>query len=106
MSNTYRIAFNEITWQTAPSGVRFKVYKEGTQQLRLLEFGRDLNHPDWCVTGHIGFVIEGEMEIEFDDEVITYQTGDGIVIPAGEKHRHRPKAVSEKVKIVFVEEIK
>jgi len=106
MSNTYRIEFNAMSWQTAPSGARFKVYKEGSQQLRLLEFGRDLNHPEWCVTGHIGFLLEGEFEIEFDDKTVAYKAGDGISIPTGEKHRHRPKAISEKVQIVFVEETK
>lgn len=105
MNNNYRIDFNEIQWQTAPSGTRFKIHKEGTKQLRLLEFGRDLNHPDWCVTGHIGYLLEGEFEIEFDDKTITYKAGDGIWIPAGEEFRHRPKAVSEKVLIVFVEDI-
>ncbi len=102
--NNYRVEFNTVSWQTAPSGARFKVHKEGSMQLRLLEFGRDLNHPDWCVMGHIGFLLEGEMEIEFDDETLSFKTGDGIIIPAGESYRHRPKAISEKVQIVFVEE--
>lgn len=106
MSDNYRIEFNEIPWQTSEAGVRFKVYKEGTRQLRLLEFGRDLKHPDWCINGHIGYLLEGALEIEFDDKTIAYKAGDGIWIPEGEKFRHRPKAISEKVLIVFVEEIK
>lgn len=106
MNNSYRIKFNEIPWEITPSGARFKVHKEGTRQLRLLEFGRDLNHPDWCVTGYIGYLLEGELEIEFDDETITYKAGDGIWISAGENHRHRPQTVSKKVLIVFFEENK
>lgn len=102
--SSYQIEFNEIPWQTSEAGVRFKVYKEGTRQLRLLEFGRDLKHPDWCVTGHIGYLLEGELEIEFDDKTITYKAGNGIWIPQGKNHRHCPKAISENVLIVFVEE--
>jgi quercetin dioxygenase-like cupin family protein len=43
-------------------------------------------------TGHVSYVIEGEMEIEFDDRVEKYRAGDGLVIPAGMMDRHRPKA--------------
>ncbi len=100
----YQIAFDEMDWQIAPTGARFKVVKVGDRQLRLLEFGRDLDHPQWCLTGHIGYVIEGEMEVEFDHTVVIFRQGDGVQIPAGERDRHRPRARTEQVRLIFVEE--
>jgi quercetin dioxygenase-like cupin family protein len=55
-------------------------------------------------TGHVRYVIEGDMEIEFDDRVEKYRAGDGLVIPAGMMDRHRPKALSDRVRLVFVED--
>jgi quercetin dioxygenase-like cupin family protein len=101
----YSIAFAELPWEMTPSGVRFKVHKEEGRQLRLLEFGQDLAHSHWCTVGHIGYVITGELEIEFDDEVICLRAGDGISIPPGQKDRHRPRAVTELVRLIFIEEV-
>jgi quercetin dioxygenase-like cupin family protein len=100
-----RIAFEEIAWEILPSGVRSKVQSLGNKQLRLLEFGQDLDHPDWCLNGHIGYVLEGEMEVEFENNTLLFKTGDGIFIFAGEANRHRPRAITEKVCLIFVEDI-
>ncbi len=99
-----RVVFDAMPWQASTSGVRFKVQRLGVQQLRLLEFGRDLQHPHWCTTGHVGFVLEGEMEVEFDGgAVVVYRAGDGLAIPAGEEDRHRPRALTDRVRLIFVE---
>ena len=89
----------------APSGVRSKSYLDGARRLRLLEFGHDLDHAHWCTTGHTGFVVDGEVEIEFAAKVIRLKQGDGLSIPAGEDDKHRPRAISEKVRLVFFEEV-
>jgi glycerol uptake facilitator-like aquaporin len=99
-----RIAFDEIPWTTAPSGARSKVHKSGAHQLRLLEFTQDLNHPHWCETGHLGYVLEGEMEVAFDGGTIAFQAGDGVAIPAGRALRHRPLARTDRVRMIFLEE--
>jgi hypothetical protein len=101
-----RIAFEEMPWETSPSGVRFKVRRLGGQQLRLLEFSRDLNHPHWCTTGHVGYVVDGDMEVEFGSgAVVVYRTGDGVAIQAGEADKHRPRALTEHVRLIFVEAV-
>jgi mannose-6-phosphate isomerase-like protein (cupin superfamily) len=92
-----RVAFEAMPWQASSAGVRFKVRQVGAQQLRLLEFSRDLDHPHWCTTGHLGYVVEGEMEVEFEDGRVVYQAGDGVAIPAGEADKHRPRARSDRV---------
>ena len=100
-----RIAFDDLPWETHASGLRFKVHKTGARQLRLLEFTPELHHPHWCESGHVGYVVEGELEIEFAGESMTFRAGDGVSIPPGHPDRHRPRAISERVRLIFVEEI-
>ncbi len=104
MEDQYHIAFADIPWTQSPQRVRSKVWRLSGRQLRLVEFGRDLEHPGWCTTGHIGFVLEGEMEVELPDRTILLRAGDGMNFPPGGAHRHRPSARSEIVRLIFVEE--
>ncbi len=99
------IPFADLPWQTSASGVRFKAQCLDGRKLRLLEFTRELDHPHRCETGHIGFVLEGTMEVAFaESAAVTFQAGDGVCIPAGWADRHRPTARSERVRLIFVEE--
>jgi quercetin dioxygenase-like cupin family protein len=100
-----RVPFDQLPWEASSAGVRFKIHRiDDHRQLRLLEFTRELNHPHWCTTGHIGYVLEGEMEIEFDHGSEVFRAGDGVVITQGEKEKHRPKALTGRVRLIFVEE--
>ena len=45
-------------------GVRFKAFKQDRRQLRLVEFTKEFIESDWSTKGHIGFILEGEMEIK------------------------------------------
>ena len=45
------------------------------------------------------------MEIDFNGKVIIFGPGDGVFIPAGEKHRHKAKVLSQIVKIILVEDM-
>ena len=59
----------------------------------------------WCEKGHYGYILEGKFEIEYKNEKVVYQAGDGVFIPDGEKHRHKAKVLSEFVKVIFVENV-
>jgi quercetin dioxygenase-like cupin family protein len=98
------VAFEEMTWQTSPAGLRFKVQKVGALELRLLEFSRDLDHPHWCTTGHLGYVLEGAMVVEFAIGSQVFRAGDGLAIPAGDVEKHRPRALTKRVRMIFVED--
>ncbi|MHC4744147.1 MAG: cupin domain-containing protein [Planctomycetota bacterium] len=100
----YRIDFDEIAWESPLAGVRFKAHEQAGRKLRLAEFGRDFVEPDWCTKGHIGYVLEGQLEIDFDGDVISLGPGDGIFIPPGEQHKHKGKVLTETVKLILVED--
>ena len=84
-------------------GLRYKAITHGSRRLRLVEYTKDLE-PHWCEKGHTGYLLEGRLEIVFDREVVVFNPGSGILIPAGREHRHMGKALSDVVRVVFVED--
>lgn len=101
MSN-YKIKFDSIDWETQIEGVKSKAYKHGNKQLRLVVYTKDMP-PHWCEKGHYGYILEGELEIEFTNEKLIYKKGDGVFISEGAEHKHKGRALSDIVKVIFVE---
>jgi ethanolamine utilization protein EutQ (cupin superfamily) len=100
-----KINFISIPWEKPADGVRFKAIKQNGKQLRLVEFTDKFVEIDWCKKGHIGYILEGKLEINFDGNVVVFNTGDGLFIPAGEKDKHIGKALTKVVKMIFVEDV-
>ncbi len=100
----YKIDFKSIPWESPADGVRFKAYEQDGKKLRLVEFYKDFVEPDWCSKGHIGLILEGQMEIDFDGDKEVFGPGDGIFIPAGQQHRHKGRVLTVKVTAILVEE--
>ena len=100
---TYRVDFASLPWETQLPASRFKAFRRGEAVLRVVEYTKDFVAPDWCSGGHIGYVLDGEMEIDFDGDVVRFTAGDGIFIPDGEAHRHKPAMLTDVVRVVLVE---
>lgn len=100
-----KVDFEAVPWQEPHKGARFKSFSQGNRRLRLFEFSKDFFEPNWCARGHIGYVLEGELEIDFNGEVVRFAKGDGIFIPAGEQNKHKARMLTDTVKLVFAEEV-
>jgi len=101
----YRIEFDGVGWEPTLNGTaRLKRVTRGGKILRLVELTPNSEHPDWCVIGHVGMIVEGEMEIEFDRETVRFFAGDALRIPAGENHCHRPRALSDRAVMFLIED--
>ena len=98
------VDFDSIPWTSPAPFIRFKAAKLGEQKLRLVEFAREFVEEDWCTKGHIGYLLEGEMEIDFDGTRVSVKVGDGILIPAGVQSRHRARILSEIARLILVED--
>ena len=85
-------------------GINFKALRDDKKQLRFVEYSKDME-PHWCNKGHMGYVLEGEMEIVFDNEKIILGSGDGLLIPDGENHRHMARVLNDKAVLIMVEDI-
>jgi len=99
----YKVDFDSIPWENPIPGLRCKTAEYEGRRLRLVEYTRELE-PHWCENGHIGYVLEGEFEIEFNREMLSFSPGEGISIPPGPGHRHRGRVLTDTVKVIFVEE--
>ena len=95
-----------MNWESLAPGDRHKAYVEGNQRIRLVEVSDEHVAEDWCDKGHIGYVLEGRISIDFNGRTITFNEGDGIFIPKGEENRHKAKvAKGEKVLMILFEEV-
>ena len=99
----YRIHFESMEWEVPADGVRFKAYEQGGRKLRLAEFTKEFVEPDWCTNGHSGYILEGQMEIDFDGKEEVFGPGDGLFIPTGQEHKHKGRVLTHTVKAVLVE---
>lgn len=100
----YKINFEDLNWENPIKGVKSKTYKYEGKQLRLVVYTKEMP-PHWCEKGHYGLILEGEFEIEFENETQIFRKGDGVFIPDGEQHKHKAKVLSESVKVIFVEDV-
>ena len=60
----FRIDFDGKEWKTPFPGSRYKAYRSGDRLVRIAEFTPEFTEADWCEKGHIGYVIEGSMQID------------------------------------------
>ena len=82
-----------------------KVFRAGSQQVRLVEFSHGFVESQWCDKGHTGFVLSGELEIDFSGRVVRFPEGSALLIPAGAPHAHKARAVTPLVRVFLVEDV-
>ena len=104
--NEQLIRFKNIDGKKTSNGIEQKVYSQDGKKMRLLKFFDNFREVDWCTKGHTGFVLKGEMKIDFNGHIKKYKKGDGLWISKGLPTKH--KVIIEKGKqvelILFEEE--
>ena len=104
MKVQYKVEFDKLKWESPVEGVRHKYIDQNNLRIRLVEYSQEMP-PHWCEKGHYGYLISGQLEIEYENSKILYMQGDGIFIPDGSDHKHRGRVLSEKVLVFFIEKI-
>ena len=97
------VRFTDMEWKSPADRVRQKARVFAGRQVRVVEFLRGMEHPEWCLKGHVGYMLEGTLALEFDGGTVELAPGDGMIIPAGDTYRHRPKPTSDRAVMVLVE---
>ena len=100
----HAIDFDEMQWETPLPGARFKSYARDGKRMRLVEFTHEFVEPHWCEKGHIGIVLNGELEIDFKGKTVRYPEGTAIYIPAGASYGHKARALTPVARLFLVEE--
>ncbi len=104
MMEKHKILFDQIEWQLPQPGVRFKVFHDVCRQLRILELSPEFEEAEWCEKGHVGYVLSGELEVDFGGNIVRFPEGSALLIPAGRSHAHKARAVTPVVRLFLVEE--
>jgi hypothetical protein len=95
------LRFAGLPWNDIAPGAREKAFQFPVFTVRLLELSPGFEETQWCRRQHLGFVLQGSLEIEFVNRSVAYQQGDGLVIPGGESGRHRSK-VGDKTVVLYL----
>ncbi len=103
--NRASIIFDQMEWESPQPGMRCKVFRQESTQLRLVEFSDAFVEAQWCEKGHAGLVLSGELEIDFSGRVVRFPEGSALLIPAGAPHAHKARALAPTVRIFLVEQI-
>ena len=97
------IDFEGIPWETPVAGLRMKSTERFGLCLRLVEVSSDFKEPDWCLKGHYGYVLEGELEINFNGVQQRVRAGQGIAIPEDGEFRHKAMVIGPSAVLFLVE---
>ena len=103
MSNEVKVMFQELSWEEPGAGVRFKAFTRDGKRIRLVEFTKEFIEQEWCEKGHIGYVLEGTLEVSFPQGKVRFSEGDGVFILGGELEKHKASVIGEKVTLILVE---
>ena len=98
------VAFNDLSWEVVGPFCRMKRIVRGNKQVRLVEFQNGFEEDGWCENGHVGFVLQGNLNIQFPDRMVSANEGDVVWIPPGFETRHRAHVLGESVQLVLFED--
>lgn len=100
----YKINFARIKREMPVNGIYQKCFIHGSVKFRIAEYTKEMK-PHWCSNGHKGYVLEGEMDIEFRNKKISFRKGDGLYIPAGNLHKHKARVITDIVRIIYIDNL-
>jgi quercetin dioxygenase-like cupin family protein len=97
-----RIDLESLPWEQPAEGVRAKSVDIDHRRIRFIEFAPGVTDPDWCAKAHVGYLLSGSLEIEFEDGTEVFAPGNVLAIAAGDMHR--AKVVEGPVRLFLVDE--
>jgi len=102
---SFRVPFESMNWREVRPGVRHKVHAERSRQVRLVRFDTSDGAGFWCQAGHIGYVLAGGLDIDFNGTVLSFAAGDGLFIPSGAASQPRSVFVTPGTTLLMVEDL-
>ena len=82
---------NQTEWTQLNELVRQKSVEVEDKVVRLLELQPGFEETQWCYKGHVGYVVHGGIEVEFENDTQLFQAGDVLVIPSTVGHKAKAK---------------
>jgi quercetin dioxygenase-like cupin family protein len=103
MNMDYIVDLAQSEWESPAPACRLKEWRRHGVLVRLVEFARGYREAGWCTKAHTGYVLSGELDIEFRHGMVRATTGDALVIPTGALHEHRAHVVGEVARLILFE---
>jgi hypothetical protein len=85
MSETQNVPFNDIEWTEDAPGIRAREATVDGARWAIVEYEEGVSRDEWCEEGHRGYVLQGEIEYEFDDSQQPLRITEGqafLLLPA------------------------
>lgn len=103
--DAHKIEFSKVEWHRVGEGVEQKTISRDGKKVRMVRFSHGFVENDWCKAGHIGYVVEGSMTVNFNGTFQTYSAGDALCINSGETSKHKVEMKpNESVTLFLVED--
>ena len=83
MGQAKNVPFGEIEWTDDAPGIRAREAEVDGARWAIVRYGEGARREEWCEEGHRGYVVEGEIEYEFDDgrEPLRASEGEAFLLP-------------------------
>jgi hypothetical protein len=83
MDEPRRVPFDELPWADDAPGIRAREVDVGGARWATVEYAEGVGREEWCEVGHRGYVIQGEIEYEFDDgsAPLRAKEGEAFLLP-------------------------
>ena len=79
--------FSQREMKKNPDHTSVREIVVGNKHVEIVEYEENASHSDWCIAGHIGFVLDGEIMYELEDGELRILKGKGFLLPSGTRHR-------------------
>jgi quercetin dioxygenase-like cupin family protein len=88
--------FESIGWKDDQPDIHSRAAQALGQRWAIVEYEAGASREEWCTDGHRGYVLEGQIEYEFDDgsSPLAVEQGQGFFLAAGTGHRGRNPGVT------------
>jgi hypothetical protein len=83
---SHLVEFDNLEWVEAGEGIRYKCFEREKQTIRLIELSDAYCDKDWCMHGHVSYILEGNFTVKFENHTEMFNTGDTVFIQEGTKH--------------------
>lgn len=97
-------AFEDLPWESPVPGFRQKVAIRHGKRMRLIELAESFVEADWCTKGHVGYVLDGELELSFADRVERLRPGQAFIVRSGDADKHKARAVWALARLLVVDD--
>ena len=97
------VRLSEIEWRPDVEGIQVRELTVDGRRWALVQYAPGAKRQEWCEDGHLGVVLSGEIEYEFEDggNPLASRQGDAFTLSTGRGHRGYNTGPTEAVLLVI-----